>query len=100
MTALLKEEQAGDDRKKAYCEKNLDQTEDELKQLQGDTKDLEKAISEHKENIKAVTEEIDALTAGIKAMDKQVADATAQRKAEHAEYEETMASDGAAKELL
>jgi len=33
-------------------------------------------------------------------LDKQVADATANRKAEHAEYEETMASDGAATELL
>merc|ERR1719454_690468 len=45
-------------------------------------------------------EEIAALTDGIKNMDKQVADATAQRKEENAEYEETMASDGAAKELL
>merc|ERR1719440_652106 len=36
----------------------------------------------------------------IKNLDKQVADATKQRKEEHAEYEETMANDGAAKELL
>merc|ERR1719238_2552515 len=33
-------------------------------------------------------------------MDKQVAEATEQRKKENAEYKETMASDGAAKELL
>jgi len=100
MSALLKKEQVGDNEKKAYCEKALDETEDELKQLQGDTKDLEKAIAEHKESIKAVAAEIAALTAGINNMDKQVADATTQRKAEHAEHEETMASDGAAKEIL
>jgi hypothetical protein len=33
-------------------------------------------------------------------LDKQVKDATKNRKEEHAEYEETMASDGACKELL
>lgn len=100
MSALLKEEQTSDDRKKAYCEKNLDQTEDELKTLQADTKDLEKAISEHKENIKSLSDEIAALTEGITSMDKQVAEATANRKAENAEYKEIMASNGAAKELL
>jgi septal ring factor EnvC (AmiA/AmiB activator) len=100
MSKLLKEEQAGDERKKAYCEKNLDETEDTLKQLQLDTKDLEKAIEDHKESIAALGKEITALTDGIKNLDKQVASATAQRKEEHAEYEETMASDGAAKELL
>merc|ERR1719305_334221 len=79
MSALLKKEQEGDDTKKAYCEKNLDQTEDELKTLQADTKDLEKAISEHKANIEALTQEIQALTEGIKTMDKQVAEATENR---------------------
>jgi len=40
------------------------------------------------------------LKAGIVQLDKSVADATAQRKAENAKYKELMASDGAAKELL
>jgi len=100
MSALLKQEQGSDDTKKAYCEKNIDQTEDELKTLTLDTKDLEKAISEHKENIKALAAEIQALTDGINAMDKQVAEATANRKAENSEYKEVMASNGAAKEIL
>jgi len=100
MSELLKKEQASDDQKKAYCEKELDQTEDELKTLLADTKDLEKAISEHKANIEAITQEIDALTEGIKTMDKQVAEATENRKSENAEYKEIMASNGAAKELL
>jgi len=100
MTNLLKEEQVSDDRKKAYCEKNLDQTEDELKELQLDTKDKEKAISEHKEETKSLAAEIEALTTGIKNMDNQVAEATANRKAENADYKEVMANNGAAKQLL
>jgi len=44
--------------------------------------------------------ELDALTKGTTEMDKQVADATKQRKEEDAEYKESMASDGAAKELI
>jgi len=100
MSALLKKEQDTDTQKKAYCEKNLDQTEDELKELNLDSDDLKKAIAEHKAAIKTVSDEIDALTAGIQTMDKQVADATKQRQEQNAEYKETMASNGAAKELL
>lgn len=100
MSALLKKEQGSDDDKKAYCEKSLDQTEDEIKELQWNIKDLEKAIDQHEEDIKAVKSELESLTEGIKTLDKNVAEATKTRKEEHAEYEETMASDGAAKELL
>lgn len=45
-------------------------------------------------------EEIAALEAGIKALDKAVAEATEQRKDENAEYKSLMSSNGAAKELL
>merc|ERR1712045_796525 len=47
-----------------------------------------------------VTEEIKALKAGIVALDKAVATATEQRKAEAAEYQELVTSNGAAKELI
>jgi len=100
MAALLKKEQTSDNTKKAYCAKNLDSTEDELKELQSDVKDLDKAVAEHKESVKAMVAEIEDLTKGIADLDKSVAEATKQRKDEHAEYEESMASDGAAKELL
>merc|ERR1711957_334312 len=46
------------------------------------------------------TEEIAALKVGIVALDKQVEEATAQRKAESAEYKDLMKSDTAAKELI
>jgi len=47
-----------------------------------------------------LAEEIAALEAGIKALDKSVAEATEQRKEENAEFKELMASDTAAKEVL
>merc|ERR1712165_197317 len=57
-------------------------------------------ISSAKETIATLTEEIAALGAGIRALDKSVADATAQRKDENAEYKALMASDTAAKEVI
>merc|ERR1740129_1233174 len=45
-------------------------------------------------------EEIASLEKSISDLDKSVAEATEQRKAEHAEFEELMASDSAAKEVL
>jgi hypothetical protein len=100
MMALLKKEQETDTNKKAYCAKHLDETEDDFKDLQADIKDLEKALAENKEAIKAVAADLSALTKGISDLDQQVKDATKQRKEENAEYQETMSSNAASKELL
>jgi len=100
MVALLGNEQSADDDKKAYCESNLDKTEDEAKALDQNIADLDTAIEENKGTIATLAEEIAALTKGIKELDSQVADATAQRKAEHENYVQTLAADNAAKDLL
>merc|ERR1719487_358488 len=50
--------------------------------------------------ISTLGEEIAALEDGIKALDKQVAEATDDRKQEHAENTETVANDNAAKEII
>jgi len=47
-----------------------------------------------------VTQQLADLESGIKALDKSVAEATQQRKEEHAAHLELMSSDSAAKELL
>merc|ERR1711957_705213 len=52
------------------------------------------------EAISAVKDAIAALEAGIKALDKSVAEATEQRKEENAAFKELMANDSAAKEVL
>merc|ERR1711957_168988 len=57
-------------------------------------------IATDKDSIVRLGEEIEALIAGIKALDKEVADATANRKAENSEYKATMGADKAAKELI
>jgi len=100
MVVMLKEEQVGDDNKKEYCLGQFDVTDDKKKDLER-TMSLEAAaIEKAKEAIATLSDEIAALEAGIKALDKSVAEATEQRKEENADFTELMASDTAAKELL
>merc|ERR1719388_736175 len=100
MVATLKKEQADDDAKMEYCKNQLDITDDKLKELGHTLSDHESEISALHEGITTTKSEIDTLEDGIVALDKSVAEATEQRKEEHEEYAELMASDGAAKELI
>jgi len=96
----LKAEQGMDNDKKTYCEAELDKAEDKEKGLKLDISDLEKAIEDGKESIATLKSEIEALNDGIKALDKSVAEATETRKKEHDDFVETLAANGAAKDLL
>merc|ERR1719160_414204 len=100
MVTLLGKEQQDDNDKKEYCEKMIDQTEDNLKELELSVSDLGKAIADYKESIATLAEEIKALEDGIKALDKQVAEATEERKEEHEENTETLTNNNAAKEIM
>merc|ERR1719379_3250052 len=100
MVVLLGKEQATDDEKKAYCEAELDKAEDEQKELEHAIDDLEKGMEEATESIDTLAAEIEALQKGIVDLDKSVAEATEQRKAEHAENTETLANNNAAKDLI
>merc|ERR1740121_3415318 len=100
MVILLGKEQTSDDDKKAYCLQALDKTDDEKKALEQTSADLEKAIEEANEMIATLAEEIAALEAGVKQLDKDVAEATATREAENKMYVDTMAADNAAKDLI
>merc|ERR1711972_709860 len=88
------------DKKKEYCAAQFDQSDDKKKSLQKSISDTEAAIASTEEGIANLKDEIAALTAGIAALDKSVAEATEQRKQEHQDYKDLMASDSAAKELL
>merc|ERR1719313_2528304 len=100
MVALLGKEQVDDDEKKAYCEAEIDKAEDELKELEHTVSTLEKSIDDTKELIATLTEEIAALVAGIKDLDKAVAEAMEQRKEEHEDFVEALAANNAAKDIL
>merc|ERR1719399_695302 len=100
MVATLKKEQLADHEKKEYCLAEFDKSDDKKKSLERAIADLETAIAKITEAIAATKEEVAALTAGIKALDKAVAEAAAQRKEEHEDYTTLMAQDSAAKEVI
>merc|ERR1740121_1726548 len=100
LVVTLKKEQDDDDHKKEYCTAQFDEAEDKKKELERTISHLGAGIEEAKEGIQTLGDEISALKAGIVALDKAVAEATEQRKAENAEYKELMASNGAAKEII
>merc|ERR1719384_762109 len=100
MVEVLKQEQSDDDHKKEYCGIQLDQTDDKKKALAHKIDDTETNIGTTNEAIATLKEEIKGLEGAIKALDKSVADATDQRKAENLEFKDLMAQNGAAKELL
>merc|ERR1719433_763781 len=100
MVAALKKEQVDDDNKKEYCQNQLDTTDDKKKSLERSISDEDKSIAMTEDAISTTAGEIEALQAAIKALDKAVAEATEQRKDENAAYEDLIASDTAAKELL
>jgi len=100
MIGTLKEEQADDDNKKEYCAQAFDSADDKKKSLERALSDAETAIADAKEGLATTADEIAALEAGIKALDKSVAEATEQRQKEHAEFNALISSDSAAKELL
>merc|ERR1719418_401517 len=100
LVKLLGQEQTDDDSKKDYCNQQLDASEDKKKGLDLAVADADTAVAKATEAISTLSDEMAALEAGIRALDQSVAEATAQRKAENAEYKALVASDTAAQEVL
>jgi len=100
MVTLLKKEQETDDLHKQYCETTIEQTDQNLKVASQAVEDRQKAIDKQTTAVKVLAAEIDAIVEGIKNLDKQVQEATKQRKSENAEFSANRASQTSAKELL
>merc|ERR1719197_1042236 len=98
--ALLKKEQGDDDKKKEYCEHEIDTAEDDIKEIEYKVSTIEKAIDNANATIFTLTDEAQALADGIVALDKDVAEATETRKEEHTDFVDLMAQDSAAKEII
>merc|ERR1719444_191777 len=100
MVQTLAKDQQDDDHKVEYCADQLDKASDKTKELERAASSADGAVESATDAIAIVTQQLSDLESGIKALDKSVADATQQRKEEHAAHLELMSSDSAAKELL
>mmetsp|Transcript_37464 Transcript_37464/g.85784 ORF Transcript_37464/g.85784 Transcript_37464/m.85784 type:complete len:684 (+) Transcript_37464:75-2126(+) len=100
MMESLKKEQTDDDAKREYCKTEIDETEDKQKALGHKIEGQDAHIAANEETIDTLKGEIADINADVKSLDKAVAEATEQRKAEHEEYVSTAAQNNAALELL
>jgi len=100
LVAQLKKDQAADDDKKNYCEEELDKTEDRKKVLAQEASDYETMLDDANEAVANFKVEIEALDDGIRALDKDVAEATETRKESNEDFTATAAANTAAVDLL
>jgi len=100
LVVVLKQEQVEDDEHKEYCAREFDMSDDKQKATERRIEDLTHEKEEAETASANLAREIKALQAGVVALDKSVAEATVQRKAEHAEYVSTSAANQAALDLI
>jgi len=100
MVVLLGKQQKEDEKQKAYCEAEFDTAADEEAASKTKLAQTDAKLAELTDSIGTLMEEIAGLEASISALDKEVADATEQRKEEHAVYVEQMQMNEAAMGLV
>merc|ERR1719201_3130373 len=100
MEQVLKEEQADDDSTKAFCDKDLAKSAAEKKDTEEAVAASEAFIEETTAESAAMADEIKSLQKEIKALDKAVAEATEQRKEEHADFLVFQQQSNAALQLI
>merc|ERR1719310_850065 len=96
MVILLGKQQDEDEKAKEFCEDEFDKAEDEEKAAKTKLGQMEATLAEKTDEISQLMEEISVLTKGIQELDYAVAEATNQRKEEHADYVEAMQLNEAA----
>merc|ERR550537_461816 len=100
MIVLLGNQQKDDEKQKGYCETEFDKAADEEAAAKTKLSETDAKLSELTDTIGTLMEEISTLEAGIAALDKSTADATEQRKEEHASYVAQMQMNEAAMGLV
>jgi len=100
MESVLKEEQKDDDTQKAFCDQDIAKSEGEKKDTEEAIAASEAFIDETTAESAATAEEIASLQKEIKALDKAVAEATEQRKEEHADFLVFQQQSNAALQLI
>jgi len=100
MVSLLSKEGKDDADKKGYCSKEFDEAKDKAKDLKSAISALESSLEEKQSSIEKIAEDIKSINEGVRSLDMSVTEATENRKAESADYQELLQQDSAAVELL
>merc|ERR1719267_82271 len=100
MVVLLGKQQKEDEKQKTYCEDEFEKAADEEAASKTKLAQTDATLAELTDKIGTLMEEISGLQASIAALDKEVADATEQRKEEHAAYVAQMQMNEAAMGLV
>mmetsp|Transcript_58846 Transcript_58846/g.126661 ORF Transcript_58846/g.126661 Transcript_58846/m.126661 type:complete len:665 (-) Transcript_58846:95-2089(-) len=100
MMNQLHAEQKDDDAKKSYCSDEIDKVEDHIKEVKIQIESVKAHIADDEDAIQTYKAQVADLNQSIKELDKAVAAATEQRKAEHQAYVDESAQNQAALELL
>merc|ERR1719335_415565 len=100
MVVLLGKDRKDDDKQKGFCEEELEKATDEESAAKEKKTSIEATISESKDAISEAIDAIATLEQDVKDLDKAVAEATEQRKEEHAEFLETQQLNEAAIQLI
>merc|ERR1719389_680838 len=90
MVTLLGKEQGEDEKTKGWCEGEFEKSADEEAAAKTKLSQIEAEIGELTDGITELSEAINTLTSEIAELDKSVADATANRKSDHAAYVESL----------
>merc|ERR1719158_2076549 len=100
MVVLLGKQGEEDEKAKEFCEDEFDKAEDEEKAAKTKQAQMDATLAEKTDEISQLMEEISTLSKGIEELDHAVAEATEQRKEEHADYIEAMQMNEAAVGLV
>merc|ERR1719181_2663298 len=100
MMVILGNEQGDDDKSKDYCEREFEKAADDEAAAKDKIASLDATTTELGDSIATMAADIETLSAEIKEVDKAVATATQQRKAENAEYTTSATLNEAAGQLL
>merc|ERR1719335_270789 len=100
MVAVLTKENADDAAQKDFCVAELDKTEREKTAVDDKMAQITATLEETGGEIEEIAAEIKALQDGIASLDKDVAEATVIRKAEHEEYGTTLQMNELAIEIV
>lgn len=100
MIVVMGKEQANDEKSKTWCEEEFEKAADDESKAKSEAQALDAGIEETTDSIAQMTDEIAALGKSIQELDYAVAQATEQRKEEHAEYVEALTLNEAAIGLI